>query len=718
MNLDSILCIEVKKKHLRFKLKVFMTILLYSIISQSIIAQVSIVSTSPPTAAGICNGEIIMEETGGSLGPYSYEWIHPIIDCNSLFDLYPNGNIPAEVQYFCNQQNNLSLNNLCDEGTYILNITDNYGCTDQLFVNLGNCNEIGLDISGVSNVCPKEIYGYKLFDPNDVAAELSGNIMWEVFGNTDFVSQVGSELIVQWSDGGFSSTIKAEYSLNGCIYNFEKVVSVKTKLDCSVENGGGTKGDNTDDKSYTSFSENCSGPLQHFVSNHTLSTTVKTVPVVFHMVYDDNINYINDFDAKVTEIIEKVNLIYANQTPGRNTYIQFALAQVSPEGDCNKNGANEIENIFASRQFTDEQLMLQQFDNLAVSNFWKGCINVFYTPGSKSFGNPSLGRVFLNAESDDFESEKVVARLLGESLGLRITRAGGCESNDRGINCLISGDYICDTAPYDACEATSGGCHTPSTPGGVTCQSYQYCGGTSEEVNNAIQSIMNDGVVGCQSYFTPGQIIRLNALLENKICEHIDNAQVQQAWGFGPYYYDFSYLTSIQNLYERGVIGKTAQEPIEEEVMLRDYTEVKSDCDRYFGESGGTLAVGDEACINIKSGTLYSVESVMEKVVKSKSNYKEANDELIVGGDFEHTLFPNPFKVQSTLQFNLPQEGNVNIKLYDLSGHLINNLVNNKHMSKGKHEISILGKDLTPGYYLYNISIENYEGTGKLIVIE
>ena len=58
------------------------------------------------------------------------------------------------------------------------------------------------------------------------------------------------------------------------------------------------------------------------------------------------------------------------------------------------------------------------------------------------------------------------------------------------------------------------------------------------------------------------------------------------------------------------------------------------------------------------------------------------NDGLSVPETFTlHQNYPNPFNPNTTLQYDLTNDGFVNITIYDMLGNVINNLVNTNQLS-------------------------------------
>ena len=77
--------------------------------------------------------------------------------------------------------------------------------------------------------------------------------------------------------------------------------------------------------------------------------------------------------------------------------------------------------------------------------------------------------------------------------------------------------------------------------------------------------------------------------------------------------------------------------------------------------------------------------------------------------NFAVKIFPNPFNPSTTINFNLPANGKVIIRVYNILGEIVNELIN-EEMNAGNHSIIFNGANLSSGIYILIIS---FEGGGK-----
>ena len=71
-------------------------------------------------------------------------------------------------------------------------------------------------------------------------------------------------------------------------------------------------------------------------------------------------------------------------------------------------------------------------------------------------------------------------------------------------------------------------------------------------------------------------------------------------------------------------------------------------------------------------------------------------------------VFPNPFKICSNIELNLPNSSNIKIDIYDLNGNFITNILSNNLFS-GDYNIDIDLKNHPPGIYYLRILENNLD---------
>ncbi|MBN1633246.1 MAG: T9SS type A sorting domain-containing protein [Ignavibacteria bacterium] len=79
--------------------------------------------------------------------------------------------------------------------------------------------------------------------------------------------------------------------------------------------------------------------------------------------------------------------------------------------------------------------------------------------------------------------------------------------------------------------------------------------------------------------------------------------------------------------------------------------------------------------------------------------------------------FPNPFNPSTKIQFDLPENGFVSLKVYDMLGREVAVLVND-YESAGSYIVDFNGSRLSSGIYYYRIETGSYAEVRKMILLK
>lgn len=144
-------------------------------------------------------------------------------------------------------------------------------------------------------------------------------------------------------------------------------------------------------------------------------------------------------------------------------------------------------------------------------------------------------------------------------------------------------------------------------------------------------------------------------------------------------------------------------------------------CDK--DETSAALKVG----ASVTGGWPESVLSPSGVLVRSKilfyndSLTTDVGDNYIPEKFLLYQNFPNPFNPATTIEYDLPINGNVKIEVYDLLGSKIKTLVNSFEY-KGKHSVQWAGTSdsgirVSSGVYLYSMNFEKQTFYKKAVFI-
>ncbi|MEO8209057.1 MAG: T9SS type A sorting domain-containing protein [bacterium] len=104
--------------------------------------------------------------------------------------------------------------------------------------------------------------------------------------------------------------------------------------------------------------------------------------------------------------------------------------------------------------------------------------------------------------------------------------------------------------------------------------------------------------------------------------------------------------------------------------------------------------------------------------------YHDLANEVVVGVPSTYNLsqnYPNPFNPTTKVDYDLPYDGQVSIKLFDISGREVANLVN-EVKTAGYYTIQFNASNLASGLYFYRITAQgssnNFVQTKKMVLVK
>ena len=85
--------------------------------------------------------------------------------------------------------------------------------------------------------------------------------------------------------------------------------------------------------------------------------------------------------------------------------------------------------------------------------------------------------------------------------------------------------------------------------------------------------------------------------------------------------------------------------------------------------------------------------------------------------EYSLSNYPNPFNPSTTINYQLPENGFVTIKVYDMLGKEIATLVN-ENKTAGYYNVNFDASKLTSGVYIYTINANNFTLSKKMLLIK
>ena len=104
------------------------------------------------------------------------------------------------------------------------------------------------------------------------------------------------------------------------------------------------------------------------------------------------------------------------------------------------------------------------------------------------------------------------------------------------------------------------------------------------------------------------------------------------------------------------------------------------------------------------------------KATGTELNTETRNTPTVVPSDFSLSQnYPNPFNPSTKINFAIPVDSKVSLKVYDLSGRLVAVLAEGS-MNAGSHTVTLNAASLSSGVYFYTLTAGDFSKTMKMVL--
>ena len=79
--------------------------------------------------------------------------------------------------------------------------------------------------------------------------------------------------------------------------------------------------------------------------------------------------------------------------------------------------------------------------------------------------------------------------------------------------------------------------------------------------------------------------------------------------------------------------------------------------------------------------------------------------------------YPNPFNPETRIEYTLPEQQNVSLRVYSILGELVQELVNEVKPA-GSYTVTFDASELPSGVYVYRLQTENFSANRKMTVLK
>jgi hypothetical protein len=116
----------------------------------------------------------------------------------------------------------------------------------------------------------------------------------------------------------------------------------------------------------------------------------------------------------------------------------------------------------------------------------------------------------------------------------------------------------------------------------------------------------------------------------------------------------------------------------------------------------------------------YTIAQIIaDETVLGKTNYTEISylGELSVETYELAQNYPNPFNPETVIYYQIPESGEVSLKVYDMLGRELKTLVN-QTQNQGRYEVKFNARDLASGVYIYRLQVNDFVTSKKMMLVK
>jgi len=115
--------------------------------------------------------------------------------------------------------------------------------------------------------------------------------------------------------------------------------------------------------------------------------------------------------------------------------------------------------------------------------------------------------------------------------------------------------------------------------------------------------------------------------------------------------------------------------------------------------------------VNTTDKHIYGMD--VSSVITSIENTKEDR----MPTDFSISNYPNPFNPETTINYTLPESGNIQVKIFDVLGRELKTLVN-EFSASGSHSVKWDGSNYSSGIYFCSITFKGKTLNNKMLMMK
>jgi hypothetical protein len=137
---------------------------------------------------------------------------------------------------------------------------------------------------------------------------------------------------------------------------------------------------------------------------------------------------------------------------------------------------------------------------------------------------------------------------------------------------------------------------------------------------------------------------------------------------------------------------------------------------RSFLPANSTVSVKVEDTGNSTVGPVLRADAVKFQLMAGTTDIENINENMLPDTYSLSQNYPNPFNPSTVIDFQIKEEGFVKLKIYDVLGREIANLIN-ENRKAGFYSHNFNSHNLSSGVYFYRLEVNDFIDTKKMILL-
>lgn len=133
------------------------------------------------------------------------------------------------------------------------------------------------------------------------------------------------------------------------------------------------------------------------------------------------------------------------------------------------------------------------------------------------------------------------------------------------------------------------------------------------------------------------------------------------------------------------------------------------------------LRYSSQISVSAANSLQYSADGVIDLIadeLDSKNGVIPAVEDYLIPKNFELSQnYPNPFNPSTTIEYSIPKDANVTLKIFDVLGKEVSTLENSQK-SAGTYIINWNASNFSSGIYFYRITAGEFTETKKMFLVK